>query len=549
MMKLLAGLGLVILVLVLLALLLPFIIDLNKYQDQYRPIIEDALNRKVSLKDIRLTIFPRIGARIAEFSVLDDPAFGSNSFASLTSLDIGVKLMPLLSGRVEVEEITLRDPAITVIKNRDGALNVSTIGKKGPAEPKATTRVLTHPPEGPLRILALLAVDRVSLTGGKVTYRDLSAEKPAEYTLQDLTVRLSSVGLGQTPNLHVSTLVQPMNVPLTIDGGFGPLKETTDIEAATATVSLGNTQFVLTGRSVSGRTSINVASPVINTADLPVALPLNKPIEIKNLQISAELHDQQAQVSNLAFDLLNGQIKAQGGLTLGTEAPPFDAHVAVQGLHLGPALEAVGADVLSISGSAAADLAVRGRGFSMSDLTKALEGVGHVAVKDGKLEGVNLLQGVAALLKVTGITTDDVKATVFSTIEGDVVIKQGVITVQRLLVESHDFQAAVAGTVGFDQTFNLKATLNLSEALSQKIAAASPAAKFAMAGGRMTVPLLITGTAQAPVYGLDTKAIGAKVQAQVKEKVKETVQEMLKSGSAEEAIQKGQEALKKLFGQ
>ena len=65
----------------------------------------------------------------------------------------------------------------------------------------------------------------------------------------------------------------------------------------------------------------------------------------------------------------------------------------------------------------------------------------------------------------------------------------------------------------------------------------------------MTVPLLITGTAQAPVYGLDTKAIGAKVQAQVKEKVKETVQEMLKSGSAEEAIQKGQEALKKLFGQ
>lgn len=549
MMKVLAGLGVVILVLVLLALLLPFIIDLNTYQDQYRPIIEDALNRKISLKDIRLTIFPQLGARIAEFSVLDDPAFGSNSFASLTSLDIGVKFLPLLSGRVEVEEITLRDPVITVIKNRDGALNVSTIGKKGPAEPKAVTRVPTHPPEGPLRILALLAVDRVSLTGGKVTYRDLSAEKPAEYTLQDLTVRLSSVGLGQTPNLYVSMLVQPMNVPLTIDGRFGPLKETTDIEAAAATVSLGNTQFVLTGRSVSGRTSVNVASPAINTADLPVALPLSKPIEIKNLHISAELHDQQAQVSNLAFDLLNGQVKARAGLTLGAEAPPFDAHVAVQGLQLGPALEAVGADVLSISGSAAADLAVRGRGFSMPNFTKALEGVGHVAVKDGKLEGVNLLQEVASLLKVAGITTDNVKATVFSTIEGVVVIKQGVITVQRLLVESHDFQAAVAGTVGFDQTFNLKATLNLSEALSQKIAAASPAAKLAMAGGRMTVPLLITGTAQAPVYGLDTKAIGAKVQEQVKEKVKETVQEMLKSKSAEEAVQKGQEALKKLFGQ
>ena len=45
-------------------LALPFLIDLNKYQDQYKPLIEDALNRKVQLQDIRLTIWPRIGARV-----------------------------------------------------------------------------------------------------------------------------------------------------------------------------------------------------------------------------------------------------------------------------------------------------------------------------------------------------------------------------------------------------------------------------------------------------------------------------------------------------
>ena len=41
--------------------------------------------------------------------------------------------MPLLSGKVEVEEITLRDPVITVIKNKNGVLNVSTIGRTGVA--------------------------------------------------------------------------------------------------------------------------------------------------------------------------------------------------------------------------------------------------------------------------------------------------------------------------------------------------------------------------------------------------------------------------------
>ena len=109
-MKIVIGLLIVVGLVVGGILALPFLIDLNKYQDQYKPLIEDALNRKVQLQDIRLTIWPRIGPEWAA-SVLDDPAFGSSSFASLASLDIGVKLMPLLSGTVEVEEITLRNPS------------------------------------------------------------------------------------------------------------------------------------------------------------------------------------------------------------------------------------------------------------------------------------------------------------------------------------------------------------------------------------------------------------------------------------------------------
>jgi AsmA protein len=41
-------------------LALPFLIDLNTYQDQYKPLIEDTLNRKVQLQDIRLTMWPSL---------------------------------------------------------------------------------------------------------------------------------------------------------------------------------------------------------------------------------------------------------------------------------------------------------------------------------------------------------------------------------------------------------------------------------------------------------------------------------------------------------
>lgn len=548
-MKIAIGLLVLVVLLVGVALALPFLIDLNKYQDQYKPLIEDALNRKVQLQDIRLTIWPRIGARVAGFAVLDDPAFGTGPFASLSSLDVGVKLMPLLSGKVEVEEITLRQPVITVIKNQKGVLNVSTIGRKGVPVPEKPSRAPIPSAEGPLKILALLAVDRVSIDGGKLTYRDLSAAKPTEYVLQDMEVLLQSVRLGQTPSLHVGSLVQPFNLPVTLDGSFGPLKETMDIDAINFQLGLGKTDFTITGKAAGNDAMVTISSPVINTANVPVAFPLKKPIEIKNLQIVAEVIGQEAKLKSLSFHLFDGEVKGQGKLIAGSEVPPFKGAVAMQGLQLGPALNAVAETPLSMSGTAGADLSLQGRGFSMPDLTKALEGTGHMAIKDGKIEGVNILQEVVSALKVAGISLGDAKATAFSTIETDLAIKQGVINVQRLLMDSHDFQATGGGTIGFDQRLNLAVNLNLSQDVSQKIAAASPVVKIALKDGRLSLPLTITGTAHAPSYGVDVKGLTGKVQEQVKKKVEEAVGGLLKGTTKPEDLKKeGEELLKGLFG-
>ncbi|NOT21956.1 MAG: AsmA family protein [Nitrospiraceae bacterium] len=548
-MKIVIGLLAVLVTVVGAILALPFLIDLNKYQDQYKPLIEDALNRKVQLQDIRLTIWPRIGARVAGFAVLDDPAFGSNPFTSLTSLDVGVQLMPLLSGKVEVEDITLRDPVVTVIKNKNGVLNVSTIGRTGAELPNAPSRAPIPSTEGPLKILALLAVDRVSIVGGTVTYRDLSAAEPVEYVLQDLQFVLKSVRLGQSPSLHLATLIQPFNLPVALDGTFGPLKETTDIDAINLQLSLGKTVFTITGSTARRDAKVSINSAAINTAHLPIALPLKKPVELKNVEISAAVKGQDAHLTNVSFQLFDGQVKGQGSLISGSDSPPFTGKVTIQGLQLGPALDALAGPSVSISGTAGADLALQGRGFSMQDLTKSLEGTSHIAVKDGRVEGVNLLQEAFSLLKVAGISLDDPKATVFSTIETDLAIKEGMINVQRILMDSHDFQATGNGAVGFDQTLNLKVMLNLSQALSQKIADSSPAARFALIEGRLNVPLVITGTVQAPSYGLDSKALTARVQEQVKEQVKEAIGDLLKGSTQPGDLkQKGRNLLKGLLG-
>jgi AsmA family. len=225
-----------------------------------------------------------------------------------------------------------------------------------------------------------------------------------------------------------------------------------------------------------------------------MALPLAKPVEIKNLQIAADVKGREAKLNNLSWQLFDGQVKGQGKLVTGSDAPPFTTSLSVQGVQIGPALDAVATTNLSVSGTAGADLSLQGRGFSMPDLTRALEGTGHVGVKDGKVEGVNLLQEALNILEVVGLSVGDPKATVFSTIETDLSIKQGIITVQRLLMDSHDFQATGGGTITFDQRLNLAVRMNLSQDVSRKIAGLSPVAKFALKDGRLSLPLTIGGT-------------------------------------------------------
>ena len=548
-MKIVIGLVIVVVLVVGGILALPFLINLNKYQDQYKPLIEDALNRKIQLQDIRLTIWPRIGARVAGFTVLDDPAFGSSPFASLASLDIGVKLVPLLSGTVEVEEITFRNPVITVIKNKSGVLNVSTIGRTGVAAPKTPSRAPIPSTEGPLKILALLAVDQVSIAGGTLTYRDQSASKATEYIVQDMEILLQGVRLGQSPTLHIGMLVQPLNLPVKLEGTFGPVKESTDIDAINLRLALGKTDFTITGKTVGRNASLNISAPVINTANLPIALPLQKPVDVKDLQIAADIQGQDVLLQRLSFQLFDGHVAAEGKVTSGSGTAPFTGKVTIQDMQLGPALNALATTQVSISGTAGASLNVQGRGFSMPDLTTSLEGTGHVAVKDGKIEGVNLLEEAISILNVSGVALDHVKATAFSTIEADLAIQHGTVLVQRLLMDSHDFQATGGGTIGFDQKMNLAVSLNLSQELSQKITHSSPAAKLAMKEGRVSLPLMITGTAQAPSYGLDMKSLTGRVQEQVQKKAKEVIDGLLKGTTKpEDVIREGQDLLKGLLG-
>lgn len=701
-MKILIGLIACGVCLLLLLFALPFLIDLNRYQDRYRPIIETALNRKVQLQDIRLTIWPRLGVRLAGVTIHDDPRFSDGPFLSLTSLDIGVKLLPLLSRRVEVASLTLRDPVITIIADKRGVMNVSTIGA-APSPSGPSTQERPQPSSGnPLQMLALLAVDRLAIDGGTVLYRDLSTTPNREYQLREMALLLTEVRLGQTPAIHLKTTVLPWNLPVTLDGRLGPLRETLEFEGyhmalaiggitlnvkgalvggileatlsspaintadlplalplqkpvqindllmvakapfplpqtasplelaeipnLSLTLNMGRSIIAVTGTVLDGQATVTVSAPSLTTTDLPVAIPLTKPVvlndlsitaktrvpfrptappleiadvptlqarlvlgrsvvavtgtvrngqgvvtltspslqthdlpvdtglaqsmELKDLLVRADLKGQAVRVPTLSFHLFDGQVKGEGDLTLGTPAPPFHGKLRIDGLRLRPALAAVTPEsAVSLSGTAALDLMFTGRGFSAADMTTALEGRSHLRIKDGKIEGIDLLEDAIVLLNAAGLPTDRPKGTLFSTMETDLVINQGLVVVQKFDMVSRDFQATGRGTVRFDQTLDLVLDLHLSQPLTQKLVGASSVAKLAMKDGRLTLPLQIGGTVQRPSYTLNTKGLTRKVQEQAQEKARETIKGLLEGTTTPRDFkEQGKDLLKGLLG-
>jgi AsmA protein len=82
--KVLWIIGGVIAVLLLVIVLLPFVIDANQFRPKIESAMDTALNRKVEIGNIKLSIFSG-GVSVENLSISDDPAFGREAFLKAKS--------------------------------------------------------------------------------------------------------------------------------------------------------------------------------------------------------------------------------------------------------------------------------------------------------------------------------------------------------------------------------------------------------------------------------------------------------------------------------
>ena len=104
----------------------------NDYRSTVQTKLEQQLDRKVTLGNMELGLFP-LRFRVANLSIAEDPKFGNRGFIQTQELSVSVKLLPLLSKSVEVDSLTLERPSVELIKNAQGVWNFASLGQRTPA--------------------------------------------------------------------------------------------------------------------------------------------------------------------------------------------------------------------------------------------------------------------------------------------------------------------------------------------------------------------------------------------------------------------------------
>lgn len=114
----------VILLLIIAAFSVPFFIPKSVYKKQIETAATNALQREVILAgDVNISVFPRIAASVSEVTVANPEGFATPYMIEAGELRGSVKWMPLLSRRVDVQEIAFVDASVFLQRKADGSTN------------------------------------------------------------------------------------------------------------------------------------------------------------------------------------------------------------------------------------------------------------------------------------------------------------------------------------------------------------------------------------------------------------------------------------------
>jgi uncharacterized protein involved in outer membrane biogenesis len=195
--KIAIAVGIVIVFVVAVVLIFAATFNVNKYHDTIQSELQKQLGRPVALGKMGLGIFPP-RFRVQNLQIGEDPSFTTQApFVTTRSLDVSVRLLPLLHKRVEIASVNLQQPNVQLIRNKQGVWNFASLGKpgtpvNGPAAqpPPSAPPSNGQAPQPQTPSAGQFSLGKLTIRDGQVSVLDLqTSNNPSVYSHINLTLK------------------------------------------------------------------------------------------------------------------------------------------------------------------------------------------------------------------------------------------------------------------------------------------------------------------------------------------------------------------------
>jgi AsmA protein len=502
--------GAIVALLLIVILILPSLIDANRFKPEIQTKLGTALGRNVQIGNIKLSIFSG-GVVVDDVAISDDPAFSNSQFLAAKELTVGVHLIPLIfSKQLEVESITVKDPQVTLLRNSAGVWNYSSMGGASKSGAKPSSSASSS---------GALSIGKIEITNGKISVGTVgSRAKPLVY--QDVNLTVTDLSYTSQFPFKLSAK-DPSNGAVKVEGKAGPIDQadasltplnaTIDVQHLDLAASGGflspssgiaglvdfNGSLTSDGKQMSSKGTVKTTKLKLSAAGSPSTVPVNVD------------YDADYQLKPQTGALKQGDIHVGKALARLTGAFNVAGETASVGMKLNgqampvPDLEgvlpAVGVTLPSgaslKTGSLDANLAINGP-------VDKLVITGPINLTNGTLAGFSLSSKLGALGSFTGLDGGNKSSdTVIQSLTANVRVEPAGTHAQNL-----NLVVQGVGTITGDANVDAAGKLDCKMVahLSGAMGGVSQIATLPFGGGSKGdsggIPFKITGTTSNPIF-------------------------------------------------
>lgn len=198
--------GILIVLILAAAIILPMVIDINDYKDRISQEIKKNTGYEVVIEDdIDLSILPWIGLSLGKTYVANPPEFGPEPMAALDELQVRIKVMPLFSGQIEAQKIVLHGFHLALIKDEQGQTNweVKTdLAQMEPVHQEDPPASETDIHDNESFDVPQLNIDGLEIAGANISYEDRQNNQAVHLT--DFNLETDKITLNNPFNVKAS---------------------------------------------------------------------------------------------------------------------------------------------------------------------------------------------------------------------------------------------------------------------------------------------------------------------------------------------------------